>query len=216
MKKLLIIAATIAALSSVNAETNMSAAIGYDSAYIFRGFKLADESMTVSIDMEFDDAYLGMWTNQPIVRGFDNEFDFYGGMGFEIAEGISMDVGGTLYYYPESGHNTETFELYAGFAFDSELTPAVYFYYDLDLEAFTMQGSIGESFEVDDNSTIDVAAFYGYVDGDMFSYSYYGVSADVVYSLSDTSAASIGVRYSDGSSGPEDEVYFGASISTGF
>ena len=100
MKKLLAIAAFLAAFSSLKAETEMSASIGYDSKYIFRGVALADESMTVSIDAEFDSAYLGMWTNQPITGNFDNEFDFYGGLGFDVAEGISMDVGGTLYYYP--------------------------------------------------------------------------------------------------------------------
>ena len=106
MKKLLVLAAFLAAFSSVKAESNMSASVGYDSKYIFRGTELADESMTVSVDVEFDDAYLGMWTNQPIVGGFDNEFDFYGGMGFDVAEGIEMDVGGILYYYPESGQGS--------------------------------------------------------------------------------------------------------------
>ena len=216
MKKLLAIAAFLAAFSSLKAETEMSASIGYDSKYIFRGVALADESMTVSIDAEFDSAYLGMWTNQPITGNFDNEFDFYGGLGFDVAEGISMDVGGTLYYYPESGSGSETFELFAGFAFDSELSPAFYVYYDLDLEAFTFIGSAGHSFEMDEKSSLDVAGFIGNVDGDGFSYTFYGVSADVVYSLSDTSTASIGIRYSDGSSSLADEVYFGASLSTGF
>jgi len=216
MKKLLVLAAFLAAFSSVRAESNMSASVGYDSKYIFRGVELADESMTVSVDVEFDDAYLGMWTNQPIVGGFDNELDFYGGMGFDVAEGISLDVGGTLYYYPESGTGTETFELYTGFAFDSELSPAFYIYYDLDLEAFTFEGSIGHSWEMDEKSSLDGAALYGYVDGDDFSYSYYGATLDVVYSLSDTSSASVGIRYTNVSDGLKDQTYFGAAITTGF
>jgi uncharacterized protein (TIGR02001 family) len=216
MKKLLVIAAFLAAFSSVNAETNMSASVGYDSKYVFRGVELADESMTVSLDVEFDDAYLGMWTNQPITSGIDNEFDFYGGMGFDVAEGISMDVGGTLYYYPESGGSSETFEIYTGFAFDTDLNPAFYIYYDLDLEALTFEGSVGHSYEMDEKSSLDVAAFYGHVDGDGFNYSYYGASLDVVYSLSDSSAASVGVRYTNGSDDLADKVYFGAAVSTGF
>lgn len=224
MKKLLVIAAFLAAFSSLKAETNMSAAVGYDSKYILRGVERADESMTVSLDMEFDSAYLGLWSNQPIVGGLDNEFNFYGGLGFDVAEGISMDVGGILYYYPESGSGSETFELYAGFAFDSELSPAFYVYYDLDRETFTFEGSVGHSFEMDEKSSLDLAGFIGHVTGFdrvlnggfVNDYSYYGASADVVYSLSDTSAASIGIRYSDGSSRLADEVYFGASVSTGF
>jgi len=219
MKKLLVMAATLAAFSSTNAaeDVDISMSVGYESRYIFRGVKLADESMVVSIDAAFEDAYLGMWTNQPITGNFDNEFDFYGGVGFEVAEGISMDVGGTLYFYPESGVGSETFELYAGFAFETELSPAIYLFYDLDLEAFTFEASVGHSFEMDEKSSLDVAAFLAHVDGDGFNYHYYGVSGDVVYSLGDSSTASIGVRVSDGSDGSTtDEVYFGGSISTGW
>jgi len=224
MKKLLIIAATLAAFSSIKAQDDMdiSMEVGYQSKYVFRGIGLADESMTVSIDAAFEDAYLGMWTNQPITGNIDNEFDFYGGMGFDVAEGISMDVGGTLYYYPESGPGTSTFELYAGFAFDSELNPAIYVFYDLDLEAFTFEGSVGHSFEIDEKSTIDIAAFLGFVDGDESDYTYHGASADVNYSLGDSSNASIGVRITDASydfyteDGPTQEAYVGAAISTGW
>ena len=42
MKKLLVIAACLAAFSSLKAETNMSASVGYDSKYIFRGVELDD------------------------------------------------------------------------------------------------------------------------------------------------------------------------------
>jgi hypothetical protein len=218
MKKLLVIAASLAAFSSLNAQDNVdySVSLGYESSYVFRGFKLADESMTASVEAAFGDAFLGMWTNQPITGNFDNEFDFYGGMGFDLAEGISAVFGGTLYYYPETGSGSETFELMADFAFDTELSPGVAFYYDLDLEALTIEGYIGHSFEVDEKSSFDLAAFYGWVDGDGFDYSYYGASADLVYSMGDTASASIGVRYSNGSDGPDDEVYFGGSISTGW
>ncbi|MCB1120082.1 MAG: hypothetical protein KJT03_00920 [Verrucomicrobiae bacterium] len=218
MKKLLVIAATLAAISSLKAQEDVdfSVSLGYESSYVFRGFKLADESMTASVEAAFGDAYLGMWTNQPIVKGFDNEFDFYGGMAFDLAEGLSAAFGGTLYYYPESGSGSDTFELFADFAFDTELSPGVAFYYDLDLEALTIEGYIGHSFEMDEKSSFDVAAFYGWVDGDGFDYSYYGASADIVYSLGDTASASIGVRYSNGSDGPDDETWFGGSISTGW
>ena len=217
MKKLLILAATLAAFSSLKAQdAEVTMSLGYESQYVFRGFKIADESMVATVEANFGDAYLGFWTNQPIVGNVDNEFDFYGGMAFDIAEGIGLELGGTLYYYPESGQNSETFELYASFGFDTELDPSVTFFYDLDLEAFTVEGSIGESWEMDEKASIDVSAFLGYVDGMGFDYTYFGASADIVYSLSDTASSSIGIRYSDGSDGPEDEVWLGASISTGW
>ncbi len=217
MKKLIAILTALAAFSSLRAEDiTGSVSIGYESQYIFRGFKLADESMVASVDLEFDSAYLGLWTNQPMVGGYDNEFDFYGGFGFEVSEGISMDVGGTVYYYPESGPNTDTFELFTGFVFETELSPSVYVYYDLDLEALTLESSVGHSFELDDNASFDVAAFMGWVDGEGISYSYFGASADVVYSISDNSSGYIGLRATDGSNGPEGEIWGGAGLTVGF
>ena len=217
MKKLLAIAAILAAFTSLKAETTFTGAAGFDSAYVFRGVKLADNSLTLSLDAEFDGgAYAGMWTNQPITGNIDNEFDFYGGMQFDIAEGIGLDVGGTLYYYPESGGGSETFEVFAGFGFDTELSPSIYFYYDLDLEAFTVEGSVGHSIEVDSQNSFDLAAFIGNVDGKGFSYTYYGASADLVHNLNDSSAASVGIRVTDGSSNLSDEIFFGASVTTGF
>ena len=224
MKKLLILAATLAAFSSLKAQDDaeVTMSLGYESQYVFRGFALANDSMVASMEAKFGDAHLGFWSNQPIVGNFDNEFDFYGGFGFEIAEGINLDLGGTLYYYPETVGNTDTFELYASFGIDTGLDPAITIYYDLDLEAITVEGSVGESWEMDEKTSFDVSAFLGNVNGNGFDYSYFGASADVVKSLSDTASGSIGVRYSDGSwtgliqDGPQDEIWFGGSISTGW
>ena len=217
MKKLIAILISLAAVSSVRADDiNGSVSVGYESQYIFRGFKLADESMVASVDLEFENAYVGLWTNQPLVRGYDNEVDFYGGMGFDVADGISMDVGGTVYYYPESGGNTDTFELFTGFVFDTDLSPSVYVYYDMDLEALTLESSVGHSFELDDNVSFDVATFLGWVDVEGASYSYFGASADVVISISDNSSGYVGLRVSDGSNGPDGEIWGGAGLTVGF
>ncbi|MBH54366.1 MAG: hypothetical protein CMI18_08470 [Opitutaceae bacterium] len=221
MKKLIVVvtAAILAAVYSLPAQDEMdvSMSVGYESRYVFRGVTLADESLTASIEAAFGDTYLGMWTNQPITGSFDNEFDFYGGMGFEVADGISMDVGGTLYFYPESGTGAETFEIYTGLAFDAQLDPAIYFFYDLDLNTLTVEGSVGHSFEVDEGTTLDLSGFLGFVDiSEGEDYTYHGASIDVVKSLGDTASGSIGVRYSEGSGGLEDEIYFGGSITSGW
>ncbi len=217
MKKLIAIFAALTAITSLKAQdATGSVSVGYESQYVFRGFMLADESIVASVELEFEDAYLGLWTNQPMIGGYANEFDFYGGLGFEVSEGISMDVGGTVYYYPESGSNSETFELFTGFVFETDLSPSVYIYYDLDLEALTLESSVGHSFELDDNASFDVAAFMGWVDAGDDSYSYFGASADVVYSISDNSSAYIGLRASDGSTGPESQIWGGAGLTVGF
>ena len=69
---------------------------------------------------------------------------------------------------------------------------------------------------MDEKTSFDVSAFIGNVNGDGFDYTYFGASADVVKSFSDTASGSIGVRYSDGSDDLQDEIWFGGSISTGW
>jgi uncharacterized protein (TIGR02001 family) len=54
------------------------------------------------------------WTRDAGGKG-DAEWDLYGGKRGEIGNGVSYDVGGLYYYYPDNslGPNANTFELYA-------------------------------------------------------------------------------------------------------
>lgn len=187
----------------------------YESDYVFRGAWLADETLMPSVEIAIDNFYAGIWSAQPLTDSYDNEVDFYGGWGFEVNETLSIDVGGCVYYYPETDGDS-TFEMYVGAAWDVDFSPAIYAYYDLDLEALTLETSIGKSFEINDTTSLDLAAYLGWVDPDAgSSYFYYGASADVVYSLTDTASASVGLRYADMEDG-DDQFWFGTSITTGF
>ncbi|MGB0372364.1 MAG: TorF family putative porin [Opitutales bacterium] len=211
--------AALGVATAANAqELSITSTVGYESVYVFRGAELADDIFHGSVDIAFGDFYTGIWTAQPITGGQDNEIDFYAGYGFAASDLVSLDFGGTVYYYPEAGAGADetTFEAYIGAAFDVVLSPAVYLYYDVDLEVFTLEGSGGYSVEISDSTSFDLGAYLGYIEPDEGDGQYYlGATADVSYSFTENASGSIGIRVSDLEDG-DSEFYWGASFSAGF
>lgn len=90
-----------------------------------------------------------------------------------------------------------TVEGYIGGSFATLLNPSLYFYYDFTLENFTIEGSAGHSFAVNENVSFDLAAATGYVwvDGGQ-DYWYVQGSVDLVYAFTENAAFAIGTRAS--------------------
>jgi uncharacterized protein (TIGR02001 family) len=208
-------------------DLEVSTSFGFESEYIFRGVKYAGNSFESSVDVGLYDFYAGVWTTQPTEGrapfGHESEWNFYAGYGFEVSSLISLDVGATLYYFPETDGET-TFEPYVGAAFDVFLSPAVYVYYDIDLKYWTFEASAGYSLPLGDFASLDLGGFLGTAvgDGDDDSWVYYGATADIVYSLNEATTFSIGARYSntDRDFGAPEAIrarfWWGASVSVGF
>ncbi len=208
----------------LSVETNFA----FESEYVFRGVQLATESFQPSIDFGYEDFYLGLWTNQPIEDGSADEIDYYAGYQFAATDLISVDLGATVYHYPDTTGDNDTLESFVGLNFDTIASPAVYVFYDYDLEAFTYEASVGHSFNVDEDNAIVVGATAGYVSLDDSNisnspseYFYYGASADWVYTLSETAKLAIGVRGSGndehlGPNGRDANLSAGFSFSAGF
>lgn len=173
----------------------------YASKYVFRGVELAQGSFQPSVKVTAGDFYAGLWTNQPVTRNTDNEIDLFAGYGFALNENWSLDLGGTLYYYPEAntslGLDEHTFEGYVG------VTGAVggvnlgaYTYYDFDLKSLTIQGNIGYSIPLSAEASLDFSANLGHVSPDGASdYTYYGAGVAVPYKLTDHATVTGGVNY---------------------
>ncbi len=157
---------------------------------------------------------------------FLNEVDFYGGYGFDLGEKLSLDVGLTYYWFQEEpASDAKTRELYLGAAADIALSPEVYFFYDFDLDTFTVQGALGHSFTLGESAdsplALDVGTYFGYVAPKFGSNGvYFGGSADISYALSPHTAFSLGVRTSgissDISSGRTGNLWWAMSFSAGF
>ncbi len=224
----LILSATVSSTEAAK-DWSISTTFGYESEYVFRGVQFADHSFQPAVDIAYGEFYFGTWVNQPIVDPkamFLNEVDFYGGVAFDVNDNLSLDFGLTYYWFPEEpATDTQTRELYLGVSTGSSWAPDATFYYDFDLDTFTLEIAKGWSIPLDGSPasplTLDPAIYIGYVspkgadDG-----LYYGGSVDINYSFNDYGSAGIGVRASgiDSAltSGRTSNMWWGMVFSVGF
>jgi uncharacterized protein (TIGR02001 family) len=215
MKKiaLSLITAAAAAFSTASAsDLTVTVTNDYVTEYIFRGVELADASVQPGIEFGYGDATFGIWssfaTNNDdngvagsTVADSQNEFDIYGSYNFGLSDIVNVDLGWTLYYYPNTSApidgNDYSNEPFAQFNFDTLLAPSVLLAYDIDLESFTIQGSIGHSFDLPyENTTLDLGAHVGNVELDVGEdYIYYGANAGINYQMTEHGSFGIGLAY---------------------
>ena len=188
--------------------------------YVFRGVKFANDSIQPSVEFAAGDFYAGIWTNQPVTGNSANEFDFYIGHGFTLSDTLSLDVGATYYYYPETPGGDESFEPFVGISGDigGGLSASGYFYYDTELETSTLQFGLGSSFEVSDTSTFDIAGDVGFVGANgAGDYNYWSLSGTFNYTLNDTASTYFGAVYADSDMvGGDSHFYLITGITMGF
>ncbi len=224
MKKIALILAALVAGASLSAQApaapsySVTVDFPYASKYVFRGVQYAEDSFQPSIKLTSGSFYLGLWTNQPITSNIDNEIDFYGGYGFKLSDTWSLDVGATLYYYPElddsTGLDNNTFEGYVGATgtFGS-FTTGFYIFNDFTLDALTLQGTLGYSVPISDQASFSLLGTIGKVNYDASGdYTYYGVGATVPYKLSDTATLTVGLQYATHDIDGLDDSHFWGTV----
>jgi uncharacterized protein (TIGR02001 family) len=226
MKKTLVfgLAALVAGNVVHAGDFSLSADVTLTSEYIFRGIKLGEISLQPSIVYTQDEFYGGVWVNQPLEErnsaGYSDEIDFYVGYTPQLSDNVSLDLGGTYYYYPEGNASAST-ELFVGANFTLDtLTPGVYVYYDLDLEVLTVQGNLGFSIPLDAAGTsLDLALAVGSAQPDEGeSYTYYSVGASVPYKLNEYASVKVGVNWASHTlDGVDDNhLWFTAGLTVGY
>ncbi|OIR04283.1 bacterial protein of unknown function (Gcw_chp) [mine drainage metagenome] len=196
---------TLARADQTQSSYSVTLDFPYTSKYVFRGLERANgaQSIQPSVELATRDFYAGIWSNQPVTRHADNEFDFYSGYKLKLADAWHLDTGATLYYYPElargAGSNTTTEGFlglvgnFAGFA------PGLYSFYDFTLQTFTVQGQLGYSVPIPQAGlSVDLSAYAGHVSpkhgGD---YSYWSLGANLPFRLNDKATFYVGVSYTD-------------------
>jgi len=190
-----------AAATEPAASYTITADFPYVSSYVFRGVKLAEDSFQPSLKLAAGNFYAGIWMSEPIDSDFDNEIDFYGGYSFGLAEGWSLDVGATLYYYPQAGDDVDdsTFEAYVGLnATFGGVNLGAYVYQDFTLEATTVQGNAAYGIPISDKVSCNLSANLGYVTyNDGGDYTYYGVSVQLPWKINDQATVTVGGNYAN-------------------
>jgi len=108
------LALSLAAMSAPAFAVDLSANIGYNSEYIYRGIPQKSSSAFGGVDLEANGFYLGAWGADV---GDGIEIDYYGGYGFEVGE-FNFAVGGTIYTYTDEFDDTyKEINLSAGWKF---------------------------------------------------------------------------------------------------
>lgn len=232
--------AAFAAVPTTASAQDVSVSTGVDivSDYVFRGVSLADTAIQPYAEASVGSFTFGAWASTgfgdtSIAAG--DEIDLYASYNFGLSDTVSLDAGVTYYHYPQGGSLFETegggagtYEVSLAAGFDMPFAPSIAAYYDLTLEAFTVEGGVSHSIPVSDKSSFDLGATVGLVDGDGFSYEYGSASAALGYALSDNTSAYVGGNFAVNSEDalnfsktlagdPKSSlVWFGAGISAGF
>jgi len=228
MKKKIAVTAILvtatAGLWAQESSVGVTVDLTYASKYLFRGVVLGEQAFHPSVEVSYADFYAGIWGN--VALGSKDEYedneewDFYFGKTFAVTDITTLDVGYTYYYYPEVSSDNGTQEVYVGMNWDVQgFSPSIYAYYDFDLEAFTVQGSVGTSIPLESlGASLDLTAALGRVDADSFAYTYWSVGAAVPFKLSESSTVTAGVTFaSHDISGLEDNNFAGiVSYTFGF
>lgn len=123
--------------------------------YRFRGVDLSGGEIAIQggVDLAYDSGfYAGTWASsldEDTVGYGSTEVDFYAGFGGNLAEGVSFDIGGIVYMYPDAGAGDfDYYEFYGsvGFGFG----PA--------------EATVGVAYAPDQDSLGDSDNFYIYTD----------------------------------------------------
>ena len=240
MKKTAILLAALAAGAGAQAQEpkssySVTTDFTFASEYVFRGIELADNSFQGSVELTVQDFYVGVWTNQPITRHQDNEIDIYAGYKFTLTDYLSLEAVGTYYWYPEAGNDGFKHSTEAGLGATytvGGISTSVYGYYDFDLEARTLQVSVGYSLPLQAiGASLDFSAYYGWVDADDFdppagikvgeNYQYYGVDVSLPYKLSENATFTVAGHWADhrrlfDGELPDNHLWWTAGITVGF
>lgn len=162
----------------------VSASVGYESEYVFRGEKRSGHSIQPKVEFSYPlyalDLYAGAWYSSPVKgtqMGEVNELDAYIGAVYYYKE-VRFDVGYIYYWYPDSNSSliTGDMEVYGGVSFDTasylfgvNVSPSVYYFYNWTLDQNVVEMSLGYSFPIGDwavdNSrlTLPVRVYGGYL-----------------------------------------------------
>jgi len=85
----------LTAISAPAMAVDLSANIGYNSQYIYRGIPQQNSSAFGGLDLTANGFYLGTWAADV---GDGIEIDYYGGYGLAVGD-FNFGVGGTIYTY---------------------------------------------------------------------------------------------------------------------
>lgn len=200
-----ILAALSAPVTAQAGDVDWSIGTDLVTEYVFRGASLGGNSVQPYVEVAKGNFSAGAWFSTQVGSGSElsaDEIDFYAGYSVPLDGSISLDLGATYYHYPQTGAlfatdggAAGTYEVSASVGFDAPFAPSVSAYYDLTLEAFTLEGAVGHSAPLGENQSADFGLTVGLVDGDGFSYEWATASAALSHAITDAASIYVGANF---------------------
>ena len=207
-----------------------SISVGYDSSYIFRGVKFADDSVWGQVDYAYDIndnlAFdVGAWYESSASDQYD-ELNLWAGLSSSLGP-VDLSLGFIWYYFPSVGTGVtgDTQEVFYSLGYDLYGFSLGFTHaYDFVPEGHYFQFAVGRSFALTDTIGLDLSA------GISYNYDYFldgngwnnvDLSAGLPIALSDTATLTPYIAYSHAldvleDSGVDDYLYGGVSLSVSF
>ena len=163
--------------------------VGYDSDYVFRGYKLGHDHAWSQVDLMAPlgkavggadtSLFLGAWYTTAYNDG-ENELDLYASLDCQF-ETWGLGVGYIHYTYPNgllgdgSSNGGETNEVWVSVGTTLDLTSSgespgvsvgLKYYYDFDLEISYLEASAGTSFELNESVRLNPEVGISYINND--------------------------------------------------
>lgn len=204
---------------------HVSAAVGFESEYVFRGEKRAGNSIQPQIEFTYPivgfDLTAGAWNNSPLYGskyGDLNELDLYADVSYSM-QAFTVKAGYIYYWYTSTLPALEysgDMEVYGGLSMDTasylggvNINPSVFYFYNWVLKQQTIEISLSYDIEIGEmllgmpNLKLPIGLYGGYISagnkdkaGEGITYFYYGAQADIAYSITEYCTISGGIRYS--------------------
>ncbi len=221
-KLLAVLALTLATIGLHAEEAKSSYAIStdftYTSRYFFRGVQQQESAFQPSVSFAQGPLSLGVWTsyaleNNSTAWAKGKEIDLYGSYAFTLAEGYTLNVGGTYYYYPSArstfGEPKDTYEGLVSLALPlGPLSGKLSYFHDFVYKSDTLQADLGYSKAfADGKAQFDAGIYYGLNDigdgnGDLpgtggYDYKYYGVDVAISGKISESATLKVGGHWTN-------------------
>jgi uncharacterized protein (TIGR02001 family) len=191
----------------------LNSSFGYESEYLFHSVQYGNGIITPSVNVFYGGLYAGTWFAIPIEKEayWSDEMDLYGGYNYTVNDILSIDIGVIHFSYDncvvgflDEGSSTQG---NLGFNFNTILKPSIYFSRDFDCKTYTIEGKLSHSFQLAKKLTLDLGTNFGHQWGekDFVDYTFWGVKADLTYTIKEGVTLSAGPRYA----GSTEEYYIG-------
>jgi hypothetical protein len=155
-----ILTLTVPVAGLKGAETSGNASVDVMSSYMWRGFEIhEDVAVQPSVGINYGGFGANLWADYDTEAKEAIETDLTLNYSFSV-ERFSLDAG-YIFYALEGAEDTQ--EVYLSVGYDMLLSPAVAVYYDFDEgDGFYLDASIGHSFALPKDLSLDLGALVSY------------------------------------------------------